>query len=92
MSTAPACRAPRYRDRQGLATWATLRRGLDLSPELRAASASRSPLAPCCRPSAASLVPFVVQQTTDDGILADGGPDMASCCGYVGSSLAAAVA
>ena len=29
---------------------------------------------PCCRPSAASLVPFVVQHTTDDGLLAERRP------------------
>ena len=66
-----------------LGTWATLRRGLDALA--RAASRHRRHARPGAgrRPLGRVVVPFVVQQTIDRGILADGGPDPASCCGCV---------
>src|SRR5690606_27981051 len=61
-----------------LGTLATLRRGFQLSPELSRGlwlTAGLAVLATLGR----VVIPFVVQQTTDNGIMADGGPDV----GYV---------
>ncbi|MGD8201176.1 ABC transporter ATP-binding protein [Ornithinimicrobium sp. W1679] len=55
---------------------ATLRRGLQLSPELRRGLGLTVVLAVVATLGRV-LIPFVVQQTTDNGILADGGPDTA---------------
>ncbi|MGN6635264.1 MAG: ABC transporter ATP-binding protein [Oryzihumus sp.] len=60
----------------GLSTGATLRRGLELSPELRKGIGVTAALA-LVSTIGRVLVPFVVQQTTDRGILAPGGPDVA---------------
>ena len=57
-----------------LGTWATLRRGLALSPELRRGIGVTLALA-LLSTLGRVVVPFVVQQTTDRGILAPGGPD-----------------
>jgi ATP-binding cassette subfamily B protein len=57
-----------------LGTWATLRRGLALSPELRRGIGVTLALA-LLSTVGRVVVPFVVQQTTDRGILAPGGPD-----------------
>lgn len=57
-----------------LTTRQTLRRGLDLSPELRQGLLLTVVLAVVATLGRV-LVPFVVQQTTDNGIMAEGGPD-----------------
>ena len=57
-----------------LGTLATLRRGLELSPELRRGLLLTVVLAVVATLGRV-LIPFVVQQTTDNGILAEGGPD-----------------
>ena len=59
-----------------LGTWATLKRGVHLSPELRKGIGVTLGLA-LVSTIGRVLVPFVVQQTTDHGILAAGGPDVA---------------
>jgi ATP-binding cassette, subfamily B, bacterial len=68
-----------------LGTVATLRRGLELSPEIRQGIALTLALAVVAT-SGKVLVPLVVQQTVDNGILADGGTDL----GYVMRAVAAA--
>jgi ATP-binding cassette subfamily B protein len=60
---------------QRLGTWATLRRGLELSPELRKGIGVTVVLA-LISTVGRVLVPIVVQQTTDRGIVAKSGPDM----------------
>jgi len=60
---------------QQLGTWATLRRGLELSPELRKGIGVTVMLA-LISTLGRVVVPFVVQQTTDRGILARSGPDI----------------
>ncbi len=58
-----------------LGTMATLRRGLELSPELRRGLGFTVALA-LVATLGRVLIPFVVQQVTDNGILASGGPDL----------------
>ncbi len=58
-----------------LGTWATLRRGLELSPELRRGIGVTMMLA-LLSTVGRVVVPFVVQQTTDRGILATSGADL----------------
>ncbi|CAN5353028.1 ABC transporter ATP-binding protein [soil metagenome] len=58
-----------------LSTVQTLRRGLDVSPELREGLLLTVLLA-LVATSGRVLIPFVVQQTTDNGIMAGGGPDV----------------
>ncbi|WP_018155735.1 ABC transporter ATP-binding protein [Demetria terragena] len=58
----------------GLGTWATVRRGLDLSPQLRQGLGLTLFLA-LIATSGKLLIPLVVQQTLDRGILAEGGPN-----------------
>ena len=58
-----------------LGTWATLRRGLELSPELRRGIGVTVLLA-LISTTGRVVVPFVVQQTTDRGILGSSGPDV----------------
>ena len=65
-----------------MTTWQTLRRGSSSHPSCARASGSRC-CWPCCRPSAGCSCPFVVQRTTDNGILAAGGPDMAVVARYI---------
>jgi ATP-binding cassette, subfamily B, bacterial len=57
-----------------LGTWATLRRGVQLSPELRRGLGVTLALA-AVTTLGRIVVPFVVQQTTDHGLLGRGGPD-----------------
>ncbi|WP_122261063.1 ABC transporter ATP-binding protein [Ornithinimicrobium cerasi] len=68
-----------------LGTLATLRRGLELSPELR-----RGLLVTVVLAVVATLgrviIPFVVQQVTDNGILASGGPDIAFVARAIGGA------
>ena len=67
---------------QDLTTWQTLRRGVELSPELRRGIGVTIVLA-IASTLGKVLVPFVVQRITDDGILAEGGPDAAVVVRYV---------
>ena len=67
---------------QDLTTWATLRRGVELSPELRRGIGVTIALAVLSTVGKV-LVPFVIQRTTDDGILAAGGPDVTIVLRYV---------
>ncbi len=64
----------RIEAQSGLSTLGTLRRGLELSPELRRGIALTVVLAVVATVGRV-IIPFVVQQTTDHGILAEGGPD-----------------
>ena len=73
MSTAPATTSG-IDSSERLGTRATLRRGLDLSPELRRGIGVTLALA-LVSTLGRDVVPCVVQQTTDRGILAEGGPD-----------------
>lgn len=57
-----------------LSTWATLKRGLELSPEL-VRGLWVTVLLALIATIGKVLIPFVVQQATDHGILAEGGPD-----------------
>ncbi|WP_022924082.1 ABC transporter ATP-binding protein [Serinicoccus marinus] len=61
--------------RSQLGTLATLRRGLELSPELRTGLTLTLVLAVVATVGRV-VIPFVVQQTTDNGINAPGGPDL----------------
>ena len=56
-------------------TWATLKRGLELSPELSRGIGVTVALA-LISTVGRVVVPFVVQQTTDRGILGESGPDV----------------
>lgn len=58
-----------------LGTWATLKRGLQLSPEL-VRGLWVTVLLALFATIGKVLIPFVVQQATDHGILAEGGPDV----------------
>ena len=53
---------------------ATLRRGLELSPEIRRGLGVTLALA-AVTTVGRIVVPFVVQQTTDNGLLGEGGPE-----------------
>ena len=63
-------------DRPQLGAWATLRRGLALSPEFRAGLPVTLLLALAATVGRV-LVPIAVQQTIDDGLMGSGGPDLA---------------
>ena len=65
-----------------LGTTDTLRRGLDLSPELRRGLGVTLLLA-AVTTLGRIVVPFVVQQTTDHGLLGAGGPDPGLVTRYV---------
>jgi ATP-binding cassette subfamily B protein len=70
----PAATTSGIESSQQLGTWATLRRGVQLSPELRRGIGITLALA-LLSTLGRVVVPFVVQQSTDRGILAPGGPD-----------------
>ncbi|WP_406831060.1 ABC transporter ATP-binding protein [Pedococcus sp. KACC 23699] len=74
-----------------LGTAATLRRGLDLSPELRRGIGVTLALAAVTTVGRV-VVPFVVQKTTDDGLLGKNGPDPALVTKYVLFALIAVAA
>jgi putative ABC transport system ATP-binding protein len=74
----------------GLGTLATLRRGLDLSPELRQGLGVTLGLA-ALTTAGRVVVPLAVQQTTDHGLLAEGGPDTALVWRLVGLAALAVV-
>ena len=57
-----------------LTAWQTIRRGAEISPELTKGIGFTVVLA-VLSTLGRVLVPFVVQRTTDEGILAPGGPD-----------------
>ena len=67
---------------QDRSTWETLRRGIELSPEIRRGIGVTVVLA-VLSTVGKLLVPFVVQRTTDEGILAVGGPDAGIVLRYV---------
>jgi putative ABC transport system ATP-binding protein len=66
-----------------LGTWDTLRRGLELSPEIRKGIWVTLALA-AVTTAGRVVVPLAVQQTTDHGLLAEGGPDTGMVWRYVG--------
>ncbi|MDR6865166.1 ABC transporter ATP-binding protein [Phycicoccus sp. 3266] len=74
-----------------LGTVDTLRRGLNLSPELRKGIGVTLGLA-AITTVGRIVVPFVVQQTTDHGLLGKGGPEPALVTRYVLLALIAVVA
>lgn len=73
-----------------LTTWATLKRGVHLSPELKKGIWVTVLLA-VLSTLGRVLVPFVVQRITDDGILAEGGPDTGAVARYIGIALVGVV-
>ncbi|MDC5695893.1 ABC transporter ATP-binding protein/permease [Intrasporangium calvum] len=73
-----------------LSTWGTLRRGIELSPELRRGFGVTVLLAGLSTLGRV-LVPFVVQRVTDEGILAAGGPHEDVVARYVALALAGVV-
>ena len=66
-----------------LGTWATLRRGVELSPEIRRGLGVTLALA-AVTTTGRVVVPLAVQQVTDHGLLAEGGPDTGLVWRYVG--------
>ncbi len=74
-----------------LGTLATLRRGLDLSPELRRGLGVTLALA-AVTTVGRIVVPFVVQQSTDNGLLGKGGPNPDLVLRYVLFALIAVLA
>ncbi len=71
-----------------LSTTATLRRGLELSPELKQGLLITVLLA-LVATLGRVLIPLVVQQTTDNGIKAKGGPDVGFVLGAIALAAAA---
>ena len=65
-----------------LSTWQTLKRGVEVSPELRKGIGVTIALA-VLSTLGKVMVPFVVQRTTDEGILGGGGPDAGIVLRYV---------
>jgi putative ABC transport system ATP-binding protein len=65
-----------------LTTWGTLMRVVELSPEIRRGFGVTIVLAVLATVGKL-LVPFVIQRTTDEGILAAGGPDAGIVLRYV---------
>ena len=89
MSTrfAPAVEHHGIASGRDLSTWATLRRGVRLSPELRTGIWVTILLA-VLSTSGRVLVPFVVQRVTDEGLLGAGGPNSDVVVRYVLLALA----
>src|SRR5689334_15942536 len=73
-----------------MTTWQTLRRGVELSPELRKGIWVTVMLA-VLSTLGRVLVPFVVQRITDNGLLAAGGPDMQVVSTYIAIALVGVV-
>ena len=71
-----------------LGTLATLRRGFALSPELRRGLGATLALAAVTTVGRV-VVPFVVQRTTDEGLLGQGGPDPGLVWRYVALAVVA---
>ncbi|WP_131104983.1 ABC transporter ATP-binding protein [Ornithinimicrobium sufpigmenti] len=78
MSTPASSGGSRIEAQSDLGTLDTLKRGLQLSPELRKGLLVTALIAVVATLGRV-VIPFVVQQTTDNGILAEGGVDV----GYV---------
>ena len=78
MSTPATSGGSRIEAQSDLGTLATLKRGLQLSPELRKGLLVTALIAVVATMGRV-IIPFVVQQTTDNGIMAEGGVDV----GYV---------
>ncbi|WP_130013842.1 ABC transporter ATP-binding protein [Serinicoccus sediminis] len=85
MSTAAARESSRIDAQSELGVGATLRRGFQLSPELKVGLWLTVALALVATVGRV-VIPFVVQQATDNGIQAEGGPDV----GFVLTAIAAA--
>ena len=73
-----------------MTTWGTLKRGVELSPELRKGIGVTVLLAALSTVGRV-LVPFVVQRITDEGILLPGGPDMEVVARYIAIALVGVV-
>ena len=73
-----------------LTAWQTIRRGAEISPELTKGIGFTVVLA-VLSTLGRVLVPFVVQRTTDEGILAPGGPDEGRVLLWVAVALAGVV-
>ncbi|MBK8867100.1 MAG: ABC transporter ATP-binding protein [Actinomycetales bacterium] len=73
-----------------LSTWATLRRGAVLSPELTRGLGITLVLA-LLSTLGRVMVPLVIQRTTDEGLLAAGGPDLGRVWFWVGLAMAGVV-
>lgn len=73
-----------------LSAWATIRRGAAISPELTLGLVVTVLLAALSTVGRV-LIPLVVQRTTDEGILARGGPDGSRVLVWVGLALAGVV-
>ncbi len=73
-----------------LSTWATLRRGAVLSPELTRGIWVTIALA-LLSTLGRVLVPLVIQRTTDEGLLAPAGPDLGRVWMWVGIALVGVV-
>ena len=73
-----------------LSTWATLRRGAALSPELTRGLTLTITLG-LLSTLGRVLVPLVIQRTTDEGLLAPTGPDLGRVWMWVGIALAGVV-
>ncbi len=73
-----------------LSAWATIRRGAAISPELTRGLVVTVLLAALSTVGRV-LIPLVVQRTTDEGILARGGPDGSRVLVWVGLALAGVV-
>jgi ATP-binding cassette subfamily B protein len=73
-----------------LSTWATLRRGAVLSPELTRGLTVTLGLA-LLSTVGRVLVPLVIQRTMDEGLLAPGGPDLQRVWWWVGLAMAGVV-
>jgi ATP-binding cassette subfamily B protein len=69
-------------------TWATVKRGLDLSPELRTGAVVTLALA-LLTTAGRVVVPVVIQRVTDNALMVTGGPDAGRVYRYL--ALAAAV-
>ncbi len=75
---------------QERSTWQILKRGVELSPELRKGIGVTIALAVLSTVGRV-LVPFVVQRITDNGILAPGGTDMNVVVAYIALALVGVV-
>ncbi|HRW17661.1 MAG TPA: ABC transporter ATP-binding protein [Dermatophilaceae bacterium] len=73
-----------------LTAWQTIRRGVELSPELTRGVGLTVVLA-VLSTLGRVLVPFVVQRSTDEGLLAPSGPDAGRVAMWVGVALAGVV-
>ncbi len=82
MRSAPIADHSGIESGQELSTWATLKRGVELSPELRRGIGVTVVLA-VLSTLGKVMIPFVVQRTTDEGIMGSSGPDAGIVLRYV---------